>query len=211
LRVKKSVQQNQFDKIRQKMRREVLIGMTTGAAFMWGFGALWLLMGLFRGRPSPPWLRICLLAAGIVLASSVAFLARRASQTPSSHVALTQQQMAANRDIGKRFYIVFGLELAAILVAVIVLRALHFPDYISSAVALIVGVHFFPLAALFESPVYYGTGLLGCGIGLLGFFIADAAVRQKAVGLSFGLVLWATAAWIVFFALAGGNRLVSRG
>jgi hypothetical protein len=197
------------------MRREVLIGMTTGmttgAAFMWGFGALWLLMGLFRGRPSPPWLRICLLAAGIVLASSVAFLARRASQTPSSHVALTAQQMAVDREIGKRFYIVFGLELAAILVAVLVLRALHFPDYISCAVALIVGVHFFPLAALFESPVYYGTGLLGCAIGLLGFFIADATMRQKAVGLSFGLVLWATAAWIVFFALAGGNRLVSRG
>ena len=193
------------------MKREVLIGMTTGAAFMWGFGALWALMGLFRGRPSSTWLRVCMLCAGIVLAGSVVLLARRAAQTPPSHGASTEQQIAAGRDTVKRFYIVFGLELAAILVAVIVLRAFHFPEYISCAIALIVGIHFFPLAALFASPVYYGTGLLGCAIGVVGIFMADAAMRQKVVGLSFGLLLWATCAWIVFSASVGGNHLSSRG
>jgi hypothetical protein len=174
---------------------------------MWGFGALWLFIGLFRGRPSSRWLRLSLLCAGIVLAGSVVFLARRALQTPPSHVALTEQQIAANRDLVKRFYIVFGLEIAAILLAVVVFRALHFPEYISCAVALIVGIHFLPLAALFESPVYYGTGLLGCAIGLFGFFMADTAMRQRMVGLSFGLLLWATSGWIIFSALTGGNRL----
>jgi hypothetical protein len=187
------------------MKREVLIGMTAGAALMCGFGALWLGMGLFRGRPSSLKLRVCMLCAGIVLAVSIAFLARRASQTPPSHVALTEQQIAANRDLVKRFTIVFGLEIAAILVAVVVLRALHFPEYILCATALIVGIHFLPLAALFESPVYYVTGLLGCAIGFIGFFMADAGMRQKAVGLSFGVLLWATSAWIVFSALTGGR------
>jgi hypothetical protein len=182
------------------MKREVLIGMTTGAAFMWGFGAFWVLMGLFRGRPSSRWLRLSLLCVGIVLAASVAFLAKRAAQTPPSQVALTEQQIAANRDLVKRFNIVFGLEIAAILVAVVVLRALHSPEYILCAIALIVSIHFLPLAALFESPVYYGTGLLGCAIGLVGFFIADTGMRQKVVGLSFGVLLWATCLWIVFSA-----------
>jgi hypothetical protein len=193
------------------MQREVLIGMATGAAFMWGFGVLWILMGIFRGRSSSTRLRVCMLFAGIVLAGSVVFLARRAAQTPPSHVASTEQQIAASRDIVKRFYIVFGLELAAILVAVIVLRALHFPEYISCAIALIVGIHFLPLAALFASPVYYVTGLLGCAIGVVGFFMADGAMRQKVVGLSFGLLLWATCAWIVFSASLSGNHLPSRG
>jgi hypothetical protein len=193
------------------MKREVLIGMTTGAAFMWGFGAFWILMGLFRGRASPTRLRVCLLCTGIVLAGSLAFLTRRASQTPPSHVASTEQQIAASRDMVKRFYIVFGLELAAIMVAVILLRALHFPEYILCAIALIVGIHFFPLASLFASPVYYVTGLLGCAIGILGFFMADSGMRQKVVGLSFGLLLWATSAWIIFSELTGGNHLSSSG
>jgi hypothetical protein len=193
------------------MKREVLIGMTTGAAFMWGFGAFWILMGLFRGGVSSTKLRVCLLCAGIALAVPLAFLAIRASQTPPSRAALTQQQITANRETVKRFYIVFGLELAAIMVAVIVLRALHFPEYISCAIALIVGIHFLPLAALLASPVYYVTGLLGCAIGFLGFFMADAAMRQKAVGLSFGLLLWSTCAWIVVSAFVGGNQLASHG
>jgi hypothetical protein len=193
------------------MKREVLIGMTTGAALMGGFGAFWILIGLFRGRTSSTRLRICMLCAGILLAGSLAFLARRASQTPPSHVASTEQQIAASRDIVKRFYIVFGLELAAILVAVILLRALHFPEYILCVIALIVGIHFFPLASLFASPIYYGTGFLGCAIGFAGFFMADSGMRQKVVGLSFGLLLWATCGWIVFSAFVGGNHLPSRG
>jgi hypothetical protein len=82
------------------------------------------------------------------------------------------------------------------LLAVVVLKAIHYPDYILCGIALIVGVHFFPLAALFRAPVYYGTALAGCAIGLAGFFVADPGVRQKVVGISFGLLLWATAAWI---------------
>jgi hypothetical protein len=41
--------------------------------------------------------------------------------------------------------------------------------------------------------------------------MADATMRQKAVGLSFGLLLWATSAWIIFSAFVGGNHLPTRG
>ena len=40
------------------MDRSTLLGITTGAAIMFGFGIVWLLLGLFRGRPSPVWLRV---------------------------------------------------------------------------------------------------------------------------------------------------------
>jgi len=65
-----------------------------------------------------------------------------------------------------------------------------------------VGAHFIPLAALFKAPVYYATGIIGCLIGLAGFLVPDAALRQKIVGLSFGLLLWATSAWIVWLGLS---------
>jgi len=185
------------------MDRSTLLGMTTGAAIMFGFGIVWLLLGLLRGRPSPAWLRLSLFVVGIALGASIATLGARASRIPRNASPLTVQQVAINREIGRHFYLIFGVELAAIFVAVVVLNAIHYPDYILCGIALIVGVHFVPLAALFRMPVYYATGLLGCAIGFIGFFVADDRLRQKVVGLSFGLLLWATAACIAWTALLG--------
>jgi hypothetical protein len=181
--------------------------MTTGAAVMFGFGIVWLLLGLFRGRPSPRWLRTSLVAVGMALATSIAMLAMRAFKLPFDLVPPTPQQLAMNHEISRRFYIIFGLELAAIFVAVVVLNAIHYPDYILSGIALIVAVHFYPLAALFQAPLYYGTALVGSAVALFGFFMADAALRQKIVGLSFGLLLWATGAWIVFVGLTAAPKV----
>jgi hypothetical protein len=190
------------------MDRSTLLGMTTGAAVMFGFGIVWLLIGLLRGRPSPKWLQLSLLLAGVALGASIVTLGVRASQLPPNAFPVTAQQATINREIGRHFYLIFGFELAAILVAVIVLGALHYPDYILCGIALIVGVHFFPLAALFRAPVYYGTALGGSAIGLVGFFMGDVNLRQKAVGISFGLLLWTTAGWIACVGLSAVPRAV---
>lgn len=175
----------------------MLLGMTVGAAVMFGFGIVWLLIGLMSGSRSPRWLFVSLLFVGIALGSSIAALGVRTSHLPRNPDPLTRQQIEANRRVTLHFYIIFGIEIAAIFLAVAALKAVHYPDYILSGIALIVGVHFFPLAALFRTPVYYGTALCGCAIGLIGFFIADDRLRRKFVSLSFGALLWATAAWIV--------------
>ncbi len=186
------------------MDRSALLGITTGGAVMFAFGVLWLLLGLFRGRPSPRWLRVSLLLVGIALGSLIATLAVRASSISRNATPLTAQQVATNQEINQHFYLIFGAELAAIFLATIALNVIHYPGYILSGIALIVGVHFVPLAALFRTPVFYGTGFLGCAIGLAGFVVVDERLRQQIVGLSFGLLLWATAsrlAWIGLSAL----------
>jgi hypothetical protein len=184
--------------------------MTTGATFMFAFGIVWLLLGLFRGRSSPVWVRIALLLLGIGLGAPIFTLGSRASRLPHDVSQPMAEQRAANREIGRHFYMIFGAELAAIFVAVVVLRLIHYPDYILPGIAVIVGVHFVPLAALFKSPVFYGTGVLGCIIGVAGFLVADAGLRQKVVGLSFGLMLWATAAWILCQGFYAMQPVVSR-
>jgi hypothetical protein len=95
---------------------------------------------------------------------------------------------------------------AAIVLAVALLNVIHYSGYIPCAIALIVGVHFFPLAALFKSPVYYVTGFIGCVIGLAGVFATGAVLRQKVVSISSGLLLWATAAWIVWKGFSAAPR-----
>jgi hypothetical protein len=193
----------------EKMDRNALIGMTAGAVFMFGFGMVWLLLGLFRGRPSPAWPRVSLLALGIVLGAGIGTLGWRASRLPASAAQLTPQQLAGNREIGRHFYLIFGAELAAIFLAVTVLKAIHYADYILSGIAIIVGVHFFPLAALFRMPLYYGVGSLACFIGLAGFVVTDVRARQTLVGLSLGALLWGAAGWITWLGLSASSRIVN--
>lgn len=182
--------------------RAALLGLTTGATFMFGFGVIWLLIGLLSGRPSPAWLRISLLFVGVVLCVSIAMMGVHASGMMTSAFPPSPKQAAMNREIGLHFYLIFGFEMAAIFVAVVVLKALRYADYILSGIAFIVGVHFFPVAALFHLPAYYATGLVGVAIGLVGFFVDDPALRQKIVGISFGVLLWATAAFITWIGMS---------
>lgn len=84
------------------------------------------------------------------------------------------------------------MQWGAIVLVIIVLNIVHRTGVIAPAIAIIVGLHFFPLARLFQRPSYYATGILGCAIGIAGFLISDAAVRLSAVGLAFGLLLWLT-------------------
>jgi hypothetical protein len=46
-------------------------------------------------------------------------------------------------------------------------------------------------------------------IGLVGFFMANVTVRQKVVGTSFGILLWATIAWVTWLGLSAAPRAVS--
>jgi hypothetical protein len=180
--------------------RNALAGMTAGATIIFFFGAIWLVLGLLGGKASPGWLRVGVLLAGLALSGSIGSLGWRVSRlsqdpTPAAKIAVSHQ-------VGQSFYWIFGIEMAAVFVAVLVLKAVHRPAYILCVIAAIVGIHFLPLARLFGAPVYCATGLLGCAIGATGLFVADPGLRQIVVGLSFGLVLWATAAWIAYQGLA---------
>ena len=190
------------------MDRNVLVGMTTGASIMFGFGIAWLLIGVLVA-PSSTGLRLALLLAGIALGVSVAIMGWRASRLPRGTVPPTAEQIAAGRAIGRRFGLIFGLETVAILLAVAALNGIHRPDYIPCAIAVIVGLHFFPLAPLFKAPIYNVTGFLGCVIGLAGVVVADAVFRQEVVSISFGLLLWATTAWIAWKGLGGLRQIAS--
>jgi hypothetical protein len=184
------------------MDRSTLLGMTIEAAVMFGFGVVWLLIGLLRGRAAPARLHVALLFVGSVLGTALVSLGLRVSHMPQETVSVSPQQAATNREIGRHFHVIFGAEVAAIFLTVVVLKILRYPEAILSGIAFIVGVHFIPVAALFKAPVYYVTGIIGCLIGLVGFSVAEAKLRQKIVGLSFGLLLWGTSAWIVWLGLS---------
>lgn len=106
------------------------------------------------------------------------------------------------------FWRVLGFQLIAL--ASILLSIFQLDRFIAPATALIVGIHFFPLARLFRVPTYYITGVLLSLLGLvallallLGLSIAGPSPYNWSlfVGIGVTLVLWLTAASVSRFGL----------
>jgi hypothetical protein len=83
--------------------------------------------------------------------------------------------------------------LVIFLVAGIVLPSTGHRDATASAVALIVGAHFIPLARGLPAPAYYLTAAALIGLGLVGFGVADVGARVTLISAGAALVLWLTA------------------
>ena len=91
------------------------------------------------------------------------------------------------------FGIVVGAESGLIWLCATLLTHLGLSIWIEIAIAIIVGLHFIPLARVFEAPVYYWTGVL-CVAGMLGCSLIRAAdTRGLCAGLTMAAVFWLTA------------------
>ena len=93
--------------------------------------------------------------------------------------------------------IIFGAEGGLIALCAALLARVGLSTWIPIAVAVIVGLHFIPLARVFEVPLYYWTGALSV-LGMLGCsLVRDSATRQLSAGLVMAAVLWLTAVVIL--------------
>ncbi len=100
---------------------------------------------------------------------------------------------AKGKRAGKLFGIIFGTESGLIWLCATLLARLGLSIWIPIAVAVIVGLHFIPLARVFEVPLYYWTGVLSV-FGMLGCsLIRDAGTRLLCAGLIMAVVFWLTA------------------
>jgi hypothetical protein len=167
-----------------------------GATIMLFFGAFWLLLGLYGGASARS-LRLVVLLAGMGLATGIGVMFRWSVRQFRSNPPLSAEEAAVRQQTGRHFGWITAMEGGAILLAIVLLNALHRPQFIAPVIAIIVGLHFFPLASVFGAPLYYATGALGCAIGITGLLISDPAVCIGFVGLSFGSLLWLTVAAVL--------------
>jgi hypothetical protein len=98
--------------------------------------------------------------------------------------------------VGKVVALWSTIEVVAILVTANLVQYLHRDDLMFPLVAVIVGLHFFPLARSIPVRLYHGTGAGFVVAGLVGLLL-PAAERPVAVGLGAALILWATALVVV--------------
>jgi hypothetical protein len=106
-------------------------------------------------------------------------------------------------DTSRTFGIIVGIEFATAAAGAIILAALHRKTLLPAWIALVVGVHLFPLASLLRYPLIYAVA----GLVTLSALVAVPLARSRstavsaAAGLGAGTVLLAAALFSLVDAL----------
>jgi len=158
------------------------------------FGAGWLAWGLSMSNAVTVILAVLFSVVEIfLLGCSGYFIWKGRSlrkEYPSSSSAVTQR-------MNKKFVVAVVLEFMAIAIVSVVASARHRPDLAPVLIAIVVGLHFLPLARIFRTPVYYASGTaitLWCVLCWI-LFRSNALIASTSIGT--GIMLWVTSAYVL--------------
>jgi hypothetical protein len=169
-------------------------GIFFGGIILTMFGGFWSIIALSFLHPRPKW---GIPAAAAVTAILVLLCIQRLWSIRGIPSANDPVATAKGKRAGKWFGIIFGIEGALIGLSCALLGNHGLDDWIPIAIALIVAVHFFPLAKLFEVPLYYWLGALST-LGVLAcLLIGDPATRAICVGFLMAGLLWLTVSYLL--------------
>jgi hypothetical protein len=176
----------------------ILIGAGNGAMVCTVFGGLWLGLALQAARAFSWWVAAAFVMCCLGLYIGSLFLIRRGRKL-QRFSGVKGRWPAAVRN---KFIRTVTAEVVAIVAVVCVCNALRRYDLIAPGIALVVGLHFLPLAKVFRSPIYYATGLAIAAwcVASVVLFHGDKADIAAAIGA--GFVLWVTAACVLIWSRA---------
>ncbi|HMH20857.1 MAG TPA: beta-glucosidase BglX [Puia sp.] len=123
----------------------------------------------------------------------------------------TDADKAEGKKMGRAFGIIFGIEGLAIPVASVILVLLGHDRYILPAIALIVGLHFYPMARIFQRQIDYYIATWTCLISLISMTMIAGDSRSEPFILAFlgiGVALATTTYGI--YMLASGRQLLKK-
>ena len=149
---------------------------------MSAFGAVWWIAGAVGTGWPILWTYPLPFLAVLVLVGSALRARRPVAPEPDEQ----------GRRIGRLVGIASGVEGLAILVAVNVLANIGSQALTIPAIAIIVGLHFLPLAKWIPARLYYGTAVTLTGLGFIGIWISDPVLRLEVVCSGSAMTLWLT-------------------
>ncbi|QOS79227.1 hypothetical protein JNUCC31_32010 [Paenibacillus sp. JNUCC31] len=181
-----------------KLPKAAVFGAANGVMFMTFFGAVWASIGIIGSHGlGDPW---SLVLSGIVTLILLGGAISLFGKARNMNHAATPEEIEQRRNINRKFGWVFGLEGLAIFIASVICNMINYFEVFFPIMAIIVGIHFFPLARLFREKFYYGTGITLCILGVITFFLPINAtvshvsliVTSTFIGFSSALTLWVT-------------------
>ena len=162
---------------------------STGAIVLSFFAALWAFLALHNSG-QPLWAQIMPFVLSFALVLAALNNDRNAARpTPEMR-----------KRIGRTVMIWSFVEGLAIFAGVNVLQNIGHTDWTVALVAVVVGLHFFPLAIGLRVPLYWATGLGMLGVAAAGLVLVPAGVTQDAaIGIGCAAVLYLTAFVVTAF------------
>ncbi len=158
--------------------------MFTGALILNILAGLWLCFGL-SALALPRW------SLAVPVLVSVALVAAAYRASLQGEPRTPEEERRIGRLIA-RWSIFEGV---AFSIGIFALLLLHRPSDITPLIAVIVGLHFLPLARGIPMRIYYATGIALILTGAVAFFLPVAAHAPVAC-LASGIILWASSAAI---------------
>ncbi|GAA2698544.1 hypothetical protein [Actinoplanes palleronii] len=165
-------------------------GIAQGVIVMTVFSLAWVVLAATAAPSTAATIGLAVL--GVAVTAAVAVTGLRLAARSAAR-GTTRRVSASSRTV-------FGLvnlgQTVLILVAVFGLTKAGHPGLIPAAVCFVVGLHFLPLARVFDVRTYWLTGALLVAVAAVGaiFFAydADAALVRAVVGLPAAVTLWLT-------------------
>jgi hypothetical protein len=159
------------------------LNMFIGICVLALFACGWCVFGLVAAR-APRWQ---LAVPPVISAALIGFGSRAVSLSGPSGVSAR---------VGRAVGLWSTIEGVAIFIVIRTAIRYKRPDAIAPLIAIIVGLHFLPLAYEMPFRLYYATGTVLILIGAVGFWLRHAQSRVF-VGLAAAAALWATAALVL--------------
>jgi len=157
-------------------------------------GTGWIFWGTaFLPAQKALWSTLAAITAALVLTGSISrvrVLRRRVVALKTS--AISPASESSSR-LGLAFFSVVALELLLASASAIFFAATHRPDGIPIAIALIVGLHFLPLARILALPSLNPIGIAIIVIALASLAIPAPTLRNVIACSGIGLFMWAKA------------------
>ena len=161
-----------------------LSGRATGSLFFNGFGALWLVLGLYASQRLDAAAAAVLLVCFSLLLFAGVQLIKESKRWP---------HIPNDPAVGRAFGWINLVQWVAVFVVAFTLAKLNLSVYVMNAITLIVGLHMFPLARVFRYPMHNATGSALVAWAILSAFIVPTNQLQGIAALGTGIILWMAA------------------
>lgn len=160
------------------------LGLTAG--ILGFFGSAW--FGWGSGDAPDGWEPVLTIGSVLAIAAAAigAVLAFQSWRTGS---------VMRDPDAGRRYGIIVGIEFGTAFVGAAVLGAVGLAEYIAPWIALVVGVHFFPLAPVLHDPLLkpLGAAVVAVAVAAVVAGLTTSVAPSFSTGIGAGTLLLAAA------------------
>ena len=180
--------------------RQFIWGLSNGVVALAMSGAFWFGMAAWPTKLSV-FLALLLLNGACFTAIITAAVRLRRKSNGFKLSELTHADESLRRQTRKivlGFRWVNGVQVVLIWVSMSLCYYLRHAELVWPFIALVVSLHFVPLAWLFRVKAYYMTGIAGAGVSLAVILGLGGSGRLVIQGLGMGLVVWMSACYLVW-------------